>query len=95
MKYVAAIDRGPLVPDVFFLTRRGSRRPAPSRSTGRYIRGPGWVEHDPTEIWARTMGVFAEALGLVRGEPGDLAAIGVTNQRERTVIWEKSTGHLI
>src|SRR5262249_47794192 len=53
---------------------------------------PGWVEHDPEEIWQRTQEVIADA--LVRGaiQPGDLAAIGITNQRETTVLWHKSTG---
>jgi glycerol kinase len=53
---------------------------------------PGWVEHDPLEIWARAEGVTREALDKSGVTPGDLAAIGVTNQRETTVVWNRRTG---
>ena len=53
---------------------------------------PGWVEHDAEEIWARTQEVMAEAMAEARLKAGDLAAIGITNQRETTVLWNKKTG---
>jgi glycerol kinase len=53
---------------------------------------PGWVEHDPMEIWTRTQEVIKEALAKANVDPKDIAAVGVTNQRETTVIWEKATG---
>jgi glycerol kinase len=53
---------------------------------------PGWVEHDAAEIWQRTQEVVAEAVGQGGIKPGDLAAIGITNQRETTVLWNKNTG---
>ncbi len=92
MKYVAAIDQGTTSTRCILFDQAGQPKAAAQQEHRQIYPRPGWVEHDPTEIWARTLGVFAEALGLVRGEPGDLAAIGVTNQRETTVIWEKSTG---
>ena len=53
---------------------------------------PGWVEHDPLEIWERTREVMRNALEKGKISAGDIAAIGITNQRETTVVWEKSTG---
>src|SRR5205807_10138775 len=53
---------------------------------------PGWVEHDPLEILRRTEEVIAEALGQRGLRPSDLAAIGTTNQRDTTVLWERKTG---
>jgi glycerol kinase len=53
---------------------------------------PGWVEHDPVEIWEKTCGVIEAALDEADLTPGDLAAVGITNQRETTVIWDSATG---
>jgi glycerol kinase len=53
---------------------------------------PGWVEHNPMEIWQRTEEVIAEALKKSKVDPKDIAAVGITNQRETTVVWEKATG---
>jgi glycerol kinase len=53
---------------------------------------PGWVEHDPMEIWAAAQAVIAGALAKAHVDPKDLAAVGVTNQRETTVVWDKNTG---
>src|SRR5204863_1728676 len=53
---------------------------------------PGWVEHDPNEIWRRTQDVIAEAMAQRSLRPADLAAIGITNQRETTVLWNRKTG---
>src|SRR4051794_30570542 len=53
---------------------------------------PGWVEHDPQEIWRNTQAVIAEALARARLRPGDLAAVGIANQRETTLVWDAGTG---
>ena len=53
---------------------------------------PGWVEHDPKEIWATQIAVATEALGRAQLRPRDIAAIGITNQRETTVVWDRETG---
>jgi glycerol kinase len=53
---------------------------------------PGWVEHDPLEIWQRTQEVCREALAKARVRPGDIAAVGITNQRETTLVWDRNTG---
>jgi glycerol kinase len=52
----------------------------------------GWVEHDPMEIWERTQEVINGALAKAKAKPGDIAAVGITNQRETTVVWDKNTG---
>src|SRR5260370_16489313 len=53
---------------------------------------PGWVEHNPEEIWQRTQEVIAAAMAEGRLKPADLAAVGITNQRETTVLWNRKTG---
>ena len=65
----------------------GRAVPWPRRSTSRSIP-PGWVEHDPLEIWRRTQEVIAEALERGDLHAYDLAAVGITNQRETTVVWD-------
>ena len=66
--------------------------PSTRRSTSRSIPKPGWVEHDPLEIWQRTQEVVAGALEQGRLDAGDIAAVGITNQRETTVVWDRKTG---
>jgi glycerol kinase len=56
---------------------------------------PGWVEHDPNEIWQSQLEVAAEALAMAKLEPGDVAALGITNQRETVVVWDRQTGEPI
>ena len=56
---------------------------------------PGWVEHDPEEIWAATLEVCRDAIGASGRTPGDVAAIGITNQRETTIVWDRGTGEPI
>ena len=95
MKTIAAIDQG-TTSTRCILFDRGGQPVAQARQEHRQIYPqPGWVEHDPVEIYARTLGVVAEALGFAHCRPGDLAAIGITNQRETTVIWEKASGRPI
>lgn len=55
---------------------------------------PGWVEHDPLEIWSTQLGVLVEAAGGIGVDLSDVAAIGITNQRETTIVWDKETGGL-
>ena len=84
---------------------RARRVPAPSFSTtaGRFAQSrkkeftqifprAGWVEHDGNEIWASEIGVAVEALSRAQVHPRDVAAIGITNQRETTIIWDRETG---
>lgn len=56
---------------------------------------PGWVEHDPMEIWASQMSVVTEAVSRIGASADDIAALGITNQRETTVVWDRRTGRPI
>jgi glycerol kinase len=71
---------------------RGTIRSVAQREFTQIFPKPGWVEHDPEEIAASQIAVALEALSQARAKPGDIAAIGITNQRETTVIWDRATG---
>src|SRR5215471_17807826 len=90
--FIGAIDQG-TTSTRFLIFDRGGRTVASAQKEHRQIYPqPGWVEHDAEEIWERTQEVIAEAVGRAGIQPNDLAAIGITNQRETTVLWHKSTG---
>jgi glycerol kinase len=72
--------------------RAGSPAACAQKEHEQICARPGWVEHDPEEIWFRTQQVIAEALAQKQLGPKDLAAIGITNQRETTVLWDRKTG---
>ncbi len=95
METIAAIDQGTTSTRCILFDRTGQPVAQAQREHRQIYPQPGWVEHDPVEIWGQTLGVMAEAMGLAKCGPGDLAAIGITNQRETTVIWEKATGRPI
>ena len=91
-KYVAAIDQG-TTSTRFIIFDHGGNVIAADQSEHRQIYPkPGWVEHDALEIWAQAQGVIAAALRKAGAERKDIAAIGVTNQRETTVVWERASG---
>jgi glycerol kinase len=90
--YIAAIDQG--TTSTRFIVFDGDGRIAVSaqKEHRQIYPQPGWVEHDPEEIWQRTREVMAEAMEQSGLKPSDLAAIGITNQRETTVVWDRRTG---
>lgn len=91
-EYVLAIDQGTTGTTVLVFDREGRiAGRAYSEFTQHYPR-PGWVEHDPNEIWNVSMRVVGEALGDAKVSARQLAAIGITNQRETTVMWDRRTG---
>ena len=91
-KYVAAIDQG-TTSTRCMLFDHGGRVAGVSQKEHRQIYPqPGWVEHDPLEIWERTQEVVEGALAQAEVKPGEIAAVGITNQRETTVVWNKRTG---
>jgi glycerol kinase len=93
--YVGAVDQG-TTSTRFIVFDRSGRVISSAQSEHRQIYPqPGWVEHDPAEIWRQTQSVIAQAMEAGRLHPGDLAAIGITNQRETTVVWHKKTGEPI
>src|SRR3954454_1246094 len=65
------------------------------RELPQHYPAPGWVEHDPEDLVQHSVEVLREALELAGGRPADVAAIGITNQRETTIVWDRSTGQAI
>ena len=91
-EYVGAIDQGTTSTRFMLFDRDGHIVGMEQREHEQITPRPGWVEHDPDEIWRRTREVIAGALATTPAEAGDIAAIGITNQRETTVVWDRSTG---
>ena len=95
MQYVIALDQGTTSSRAIVFDREGGIRGVAQREFRQVFPQPGWVEHDATEIWASQSGVLHEALAIAGAGARDIAAIGITNQRETTVIWDRATGRPI
>ena len=91
-KYAAAIDQGTTSTRFMIFDHAGKVIEVDQKEHEQIYPKPGWVEHNPMEIWDRTQDVIKEALAKSKIDPKDIAAVGVTNQRETTVVWEKATG---
>lgn len=89
---VGAIDQGTTSTRFIVFDRRGTIRAQAQREHEQIFPRPGWVEHDPREIWRNTHAVMREGLARAGLVPGDLAAIGLTNQRETALLWDRRTG---
>ena len=94
-KYVAAIDQGTTSTRFIIFDHEGSVVAVDQKEHRQIYPKPGWVEHDPLEIWERAQEVIHGALSKENISPKDIAAIGITNQRETTLIWDKTTGQPI
>lgn len=92
MKYIMALDQGTTSSRCILFDRNGMPVSTAQKEFTQYYPQPGWVEHDAMEIWATQIGVAKEAMLKIGAESSDIAAIGITNQRETTVIWDKATG---
>ena len=90
--YIGAIDQGTTSTRFIIFDRAGRIISIAQREHEQIYPRPGWVEHDPEEIWNRAQEVIAEAMESKGLRARDLAAIGITNQRETTVVWDKATG---
>src|SRR5271165_685061 len=90
--YIGAIDQGTTSSRFIVFDRSGRSVSAAQREHEQIYPQPGWVEHDPEEIWRRTRDVIKEAMEARGLRPHDLAAIGITNQRETTVVWHRKNG---
>ena len=93
--YVGAIDQGTTSTRFIVFDRGGGIVCSAQREHEQIYPRPGWVEHDSEEIWRRTQEVIAEAMGRYGLHPEDLAAIGITNQRETTILWNRRTGEAV
>jgi glycerol kinase len=92
MPYILALDQGTTSSRAILFDRDGAIRAVAQKEFTQIFPSAGWVEHDPREIWASQIGVAVEALGRVQAQPRDIAAIGITNQRETTIVWDRETG---
>lgn len=91
-KYVMALDAGTTSNRCILFDRQGKMCSVAQKEFTQYFPQPGWVEHDANEIWTTQLGVALSAMNQVGAGPGDIAAIGITNQRETTILWDKATG---
>ena len=91
-KYVAAVDQGTTSTRCMLFNHAGEPVGRHQLEHEQIYPQPGWVEHDPLEIWERTQDVIKGALADAAATAADIAAVGVTNQRETTVVWDKNTG---
>jgi glycerol kinase len=94
-EFVGALDQGTTSTRFIVFDRAGRIVSSAQREHQQIYPKPGWVEHDPAEIWLRTQQVIAEAMQAKHLRPADLVAIGITNQRETTVAWDRGTGEPI
>jgi glycerol kinase len=91
-RYVAAIDQGTTSSRCIVFDATGAIVAVGQKEHRQIFPRAGWVEHDGEEIWANVQAVVAEALAKLAITPADLAAVGITNQRETTLVWDKATG---
>ena len=90
--YIGAIDQGTTSTRFIVFDRSGRVVSIAQKEHEQIYPNPGWVEHNPEEIWQRTEEVIHEAMQKHDLQPSDLAAIGITNQRETTIVWNRRTG---
>jgi glycerol kinase len=91
-RYIGAIDQGTTSTRFIVFNRSGEILASAQREHAQVYPRPGWVEHDPTEIWRNTQAVMSECLDRAKLGAPDLAAIGITNQRETTLVWDWRSG---
>ena len=94
-KYILAFDQGTTSSRAILFDHQGQIQATSQKEFQQIFPKPGWVEHDPLEIWSTQMGVATEAISMKGLSVNDIVAIGITNQRETTVVWNKTTGQPI
>ena len=94
-KYIMALDAGTTSNRCILFNARGEMCSVAQKEFTQYFPRPGWVEHDANEIWATQLGVAVEAMQKIGATAADIAAIGITNQRETAIVWDKVTGEPI
>jgi glycerol kinase len=95
MPYILALDEGTTSARAIIFDQEGTIKAVAQKEFEQFFPKAGWVEHDPEDIWATQIGVAAEALGRARLRPSDVAAVGITNQRETTIVWDRASGQAI
>src|SRR2546425_5562847 len=92
MRFILALDQGTTSSRALLFDHDGGIAAIAQKEFRQIFPKAGWVEHDPEEIWSSQLGVAQQVLGKASLKPADIAAIGITNQRETTIIWERKTG---
>ncbi len=92
-QYVMALDAGTTSSRCILFDKAGNICSVSQREFEQIYPHPGWVEHNPMDIWSSQIGVAAEAMGKLGAGPENIAAVGITNQRETTIVWDKHSGH--
>ena len=87
-KYIMALDAGTTSSRCILFDKNGRICSMAQKEFTQYFPKPGWVEHDANEIWSTQLGVAVEAMLKIGASAADIAAIGITNQRETTVVWD-------
>ncbi len=91
-KYIMALDAGTTSNRCILFDEKGNMCSVAQREFTQYFPKPGWVEHNANEIWSCQLGVAVEAMSRIGAEAKDIAAIGITNQRETAIVWDRNTG---
>lgn len=91
-KYVMALDQGTTSSRCILFDKKGNICSVAQKEFEQIYPKPGWVEHDPMEIWASQLSVATEAISKIGASADEIASIGITNQRETTVVWNRETG---
>ena len=94
-KYVMALDAGTTSNRCILFNEKGEICSMAQKEFRQFFPNPGWVEHDANEIWSSMLGVSVEAMNMIGAAAEDIAAIGITNQRETAIVWNRETGEPI
>ena len=92
MKYILSLDQGTTSSRAILFDQNGQMHSVAQKEFKQYYPEPGWVEHDASEIWETQLEVAREAIAKLNISAEDIAAIGITNQRETTILWDKRNG---
>src|SRR6201996_3558274 len=95
MQYILSLDAGTTSVRAIVFDQAGLIKAVAQKEIRQIYPKPGWVEQDPQEIWFTQLSVAAEGLGRARIRPSDIAGLGITNQRETTVVWDRKTGEAV
>ena len=90
--FILALDQGTTSSRSILFDHSGKIHASASREFKQHFPKPGWIEHDPMDIWSSQKATAEEVLTESGVTPSDLAALGITNQRETTIVWERATG---
>ena len=91
-QYVMALDAGTTSNRAILFNKEGEICSVAQKEFTQIFPKPGWVEHNAAEIWSTMLGVCVEAMSKIGATADQIAAIGITNQRETTIVWDKNTG---